>query len=308
MPHDGRAGEQVADALRRPGRPLDGRVSEETGARLGHDFSRVRVHTDRPAAESAAGLGAAAYTVGRDIVFAPGRYAPETPAGRRLIEHELGHVVQQGGRAADPATVASLPAVLDGGVEHAADHRPSAGRPLSLMPSMFEKVLKFAGKRLARRTVATVSKHIARHARGERVLRIVIDQTGRIVTAFPADRLAAIGLGVAALETLTARTAQAGEVVREQGEQIAREEQERESKTDFWEFVPFIGDLWGGSLNEGEDAMLRRSNQISQLIRDTIADVERTENRRLTVEERREVEDLIRAAITSPLITEETES
>ena len=62
---------------------------------FGRDFSHVRVHTDTPAAASARALRARAYTLGADIAFAPGRYAPSTPAGRSLIAHELAHVVQQ---------------------------------------------------------------------------------------------------------------------------------------------------------------------------------------------------------------------
>ena len=66
-----------------------------------HDFSHVRIHADAAAAESALAVNALAYTVGRDIVFAADRYAPATPAGRGLLAHELTHVVQQGGAAAD---------------------------------------------------------------------------------------------------------------------------------------------------------------------------------------------------------------
>jgi hypothetical protein len=60
-----------------------------------HDFSRVRLHTDAQAAESARAVNALAYTVGSDIVFASGQYAPSTASGRRLLAHELAHVVQQ---------------------------------------------------------------------------------------------------------------------------------------------------------------------------------------------------------------------
>jgi hypothetical protein len=67
---------------------------------LGHDFSRVRVHSDDRAAASARGVGALAYTVGEDVAFASGRYRPHTAQGRSLIAHELGHVVQQ--RATGP--------------------------------------------------------------------------------------------------------------------------------------------------------------------------------------------------------------
>jgi len=64
-------------------------------ARLGHDFSRVRVHTDDVAARSARDLGADAYTVGDHVVFGAGRYEPGTDLGRRLLAHELTHVAQQ---------------------------------------------------------------------------------------------------------------------------------------------------------------------------------------------------------------------
>ena len=63
--------------------------------RFGYHFSRVRVHTDAQAAELARAVNALAYTVGQDIVFGAGRYAPETDDGERLIAHELTHTIQQ---------------------------------------------------------------------------------------------------------------------------------------------------------------------------------------------------------------------
>jgi hypothetical protein len=65
--------------------------------RIGFDFSKVRVHTDSLAAQSARGLQARAYTVGQDVVFGAGEYDPRSAAGRSLLAHELTHVVQQGG-------------------------------------------------------------------------------------------------------------------------------------------------------------------------------------------------------------------
>lgn len=62
-----------------------------------YDFSDVRIHADARAAESARSVNALAYTVGKDLVFATGRYAPQTDDGLRLIAHELTHVVQQSG-------------------------------------------------------------------------------------------------------------------------------------------------------------------------------------------------------------------
>jgi hypothetical protein len=78
------------------GQPLDAGVREYFEPRFGYDFSQVRVHTHEQAAESARTLSAQAYTLGSDIVFAKGQYAPETPSGRWLLAHELTHVIQQG--------------------------------------------------------------------------------------------------------------------------------------------------------------------------------------------------------------------
>lgn len=64
--------------------------------RFGRDFSQVRVHTDAQAAQSAQAVNALAFTVGQDIVFGTGQYAPATVAGNKLLAHELTHVVQQG--------------------------------------------------------------------------------------------------------------------------------------------------------------------------------------------------------------------
>ena len=64
--------------------------------RFGADFSRVRVHTEAVAEESAGALNARAFTLGHDIAFGAGRYSPGTDEGMRLLAHELAHVVQQG--------------------------------------------------------------------------------------------------------------------------------------------------------------------------------------------------------------------
>jgi hypothetical protein len=89
-----------------PGHPLDITTRAFMQRRLGHDFSRVRVHTDLRAAEAADSVGALAWTVGGDIAFGAGQYAPQTPSGLRLLAHELVHVVQQGGAAhAAPANL-----------------------------------------------------------------------------------------------------------------------------------------------------------------------------------------------------------
>jgi hypothetical protein len=63
--------------------------------RFGHDFSNVRLHTDSVAAKSAQSINALAYTSGNNIVFNSGQYSPESDSGKRLMAHELTHVVQQ---------------------------------------------------------------------------------------------------------------------------------------------------------------------------------------------------------------------
>jgi len=88
---------EVDAAVSAPGRPLDPGARVFMEGRFGHDFSSVRVHTDDRAVSSAEALGARAYTVGTDVVFGAGEYAPETEAGRHLLAHELTHVLQQGG-------------------------------------------------------------------------------------------------------------------------------------------------------------------------------------------------------------------
>ena len=77
------------------GSPLPKELRGEMEQRFGEDFSSVRMHTDARAAQSAEDLSAKAYTYGNNIVFNEGRFVPETTEGKRLLAHELTHVVQQ---------------------------------------------------------------------------------------------------------------------------------------------------------------------------------------------------------------------
>ncbi len=90
----------VDEVLSAPGRPLDTAARAFMESRFGHDFSRVRVYANGEAATAANAIRARAYTIGSDIVFGPNEYAPATMEGRRLLAHELVHVVQQHSRAA----------------------------------------------------------------------------------------------------------------------------------------------------------------------------------------------------------------
>jgi hypothetical protein len=110
------ASAHVDDALSAPGRPLDASLRRSMEARFGYDFSSVRVHDDARSAATAASIDAAAFTVGEDVVFASGRYDPSSPDGRRLLAHELAHVVQQR---------------LDGAAQHGPVQRVGVGEFLS---------------------------------------------------------------------------------------------------------------------------------------------------------------------------------
>ena len=91
------APDSVEQALVNPGSPLEPALRGDMEERFGHDFSKVRVHTDAAAKQSALDVNAHAYTVGHDMVFGAGRFTPGTQEGRRLIAHELTHAVQQSG-------------------------------------------------------------------------------------------------------------------------------------------------------------------------------------------------------------------
>jgi hypothetical protein len=104
--------EAAVRAAERVGVPLPRDVRNYFEPRFGHDFSAVRVHADGEAADGARAVRARAYTIGRDIVFGSGQYAPATMDGRRLLAHELVHVVQQAAGAA--TSTQSVPDVQRG--------------------------------------------------------------------------------------------------------------------------------------------------------------------------------------------------
>ena len=122
----------VHEVVRGPGRPLEPEARASLEPRFGFDFSGVRVHTDGRAAASARAVNALAYTAGNHVVFDEGRYQPSSPAGRRLLAHELTHVVQQHGAS---STGGPLP--LDdpaGAREGEAERASHAGSAVALTP------------------------------------------------------------------------------------------------------------------------------------------------------------------------------
>ena len=85
------------DGRLRSGAPLGPGVRGFFESRFGQDFGDVRVHADGQADAAARSVNALAFTIGRSVAFRAGQYSPDTPAGRKLLAHELTHVVQQRG-------------------------------------------------------------------------------------------------------------------------------------------------------------------------------------------------------------------
>ncbi len=123
----------VQDALRSPGQPLDANTQTFMGDRFGYNFSSVRIHSDHPAAGSAQDVNALAYTIGRDVVFAPGQYTPHTQSGQRLLAHELAHVVQQSSAQAGGTLQRQTPraAPVDANAQRIIDLAQDTSRPIS---------------------------------------------------------------------------------------------------------------------------------------------------------------------------------
>jgi Domain of unknown function (DUF4157)/Protein-glutamine gamma-glutamyltransferase len=89
--------EAAVGSLEGRGDPLPAATCDDMSSRFGHDFSGVRIHADASAAKLARQVNARAFTIGRNVAFASGEYAPNgTAESRRLLAHELTHVVQQG--------------------------------------------------------------------------------------------------------------------------------------------------------------------------------------------------------------------
>jgi hypothetical protein len=126
----------VHAVVRSAGRPLDGATRQFFESRFGRSFADVRIHTDAAAQASTHEIGAQAYTVGRNIVFASGQYAPETVEGRRLLAHEIAHVLQQSGGCGGPsAALETLRRQADAGQLAGAPTPPPAAGEQPVKPA-----------------------------------------------------------------------------------------------------------------------------------------------------------------------------
>lgn len=106
------------------GAPLPQSLRDDAQRRFGVDFGAVRIHAGPAAASSAQARGAAAYALGRDIVFGTDRWQPRQAAGQRLLTHELAHVVQQ----SQGGAVNAVPHVAEARADAAADEVLHGGR------------------------------------------------------------------------------------------------------------------------------------------------------------------------------------
>ena len=101
--------EEILPALRSEGKPLPQAVKNFFEPRFGQDFSKVRLHTNTSAAQAARSVNARAFTMGQDVVLGEGEYSPGTSEGKRLLAHELTHVVQQNGSESNEIQRDELP-------------------------------------------------------------------------------------------------------------------------------------------------------------------------------------------------------
>jgi Domain of unknown function (DUF4157) len=182
-----------------PGRALPSELRGELDSAFAFDFSRVRVHIDRQAALSADGVRARAYTVANHVVFGPGAYAPETAAGRRLIAHELAHVVQQRDAHVSPG-IGSLPIESAGDLdaERAAD---AAERYLHIRSGPGGSGLPVAARlasrashspvvqRQAAPAATTIPMKVVAHGASEAAVKAAEAQMREVLTALKAANL-----------------------------------------------------------------------------------------------------------------------
>lgn len=149
----GAAGREPSTGESVAGEPLEATSQAQFARAFGHDFSRVRVHTDDEAAHRTRAHGAAAMTTGQDIAFAPGAYRPHTPEGRSLLAHELVHVVQHSASVGGNGGHASGPD-LEREAEAAADRTARTG---SRVPRLAVALRAASGRVLCQKLGTRVS-------------------------------------------------------------------------------------------------------------------------------------------------------
>lgn len=138
------------------GQPLAPTVRAGMEAGLGADFSDVRIHTDAKAAKSAAAVSAQAYTVGNEIVFGHGSFAPDSPEGKYTLAHELTHVQQQRTGPVSGTDTGIGVAVSDPSDSFEREAEATASRVLPAPQSLAGNVVHPSGPAAAPRSLRTV--------------------------------------------------------------------------------------------------------------------------------------------------------
>jgi hypothetical protein len=132
--HSRHAPPVVTQVLGSLGQPLPAAIANEMGARFNFDFSKVRIHSDTQAAESAKQVNARAYTVGQHVVFGANQYRAQTDNGAKLLAHELTHVVQQRADASGRGVISMLDSPSGEAEAHHAASMATRGRAVSIAP------------------------------------------------------------------------------------------------------------------------------------------------------------------------------
>ncbi|WP_178133964.1 eCIS core domain-containing protein [Vineibacter terrae] len=170
------------------------------------------------------------------------------------------------------------------------------------------------GVRLTRQTMQSPGKYrwllqkefdSAIGTKGEKVLRIVLDMSGRVVTAFPADKLLTTLGTIVAVDLFSEGVADAAENVEAEAERLAKFEEMQRSKIDLWDFVPGIGEIWGGNLNEFEDLELAHDRWLDKVVKDVVDQAEWRAQR--SFGNRSEIEEIVRIGLGLPVLLEHGE-
>ena len=174
------------------------------------------------------------------------------------------------------------------------------------------EMVERAGVRLTRQTTRTPGKIrwlLQKEFRspigtaGERVLCVVLDMSGRLVTAFPADKLLVI-FGVVGASQFIDSVANAAETVAVEAERLAALEERQRARIDIQEFLPIVGDLWGGRLNEFEDLELAFDAWVDAVVKDVIAGSEWKVGLCFEGTTRQNLENVVRTAMGLPILLE----
>jgi hypothetical protein len=189
----------VNNVVSGPGRVLPGELRSEFESAFAFDFSRVRVHTDRRAELSAEGIGAKAYTVANHVVFGPGAYPPETAVGRRLIAHELAHVVQQrdalvssgiGSLSIDSTGDLDAERAADAAVRHRYVRSVSGGSRLPVAARLASRTSHSpVVQRQATPAATTISMKVVPHGASEAAVKAAETQTREVLATLKAANL-----------------------------------------------------------------------------------------------------------------------